>query len=454
MNGSLAKAWVSLGVISLLASGFLAILVTGAKMPGVKHLADVEFIRWCLVVHVNLATLVWFTALPVGVLHLSTRLRGAFSVQLSWTGFLLALVGVLLLFSVPPQEGVRPVLSNYIPVLSHERYILGIAVYLAGIAVGLLTPKFFVDAFPIAKKWPGLREIRFGLFVGSVFLLLAIVSLALSFKELGALPLVSEFRFFELGMWGGGHLIQHASAVFTVCAWILFLSRRLKRPVLDRSELFVVFAWLGLPIFFVPLLLFFDVTSAEYRQGFTSLMQWGIAPPVFFFLVRAWRRLSPRRSDLGNPEMVAFFLSALLLLMGFVFGAFIRGPDMRVPGHYHAGIGAVTLAFMALGHLALTGGTENRWLLRSMWSYGIGQTVFAGGMFLAGAFGMPRKTYGVEHALTHWGQGLGMGLMAVGGMGALLGGILFAIVIIPRLRSTPKIEEGEPCPNLKNSLGC
>ncbi|MBX3039075.1 MAG: hypothetical protein KF789_00035 [Bdellovibrionaceae bacterium] len=436
MNGSLAKAWVSLGVVALLASGLLAILVTGAKMPGVKHLADVEFIRWCLVVHVNLATLVWFTALPVGLLHLSTKVRGTFSTQLSWAGFLLALIGMLLLFSVPPQEGVRPILSNYIPVLSHPRYSIGIAVYLAGIALGLLSPKFFVDSFSIAKRWPGLLEIRFGLFVGSTFIGLAIVTLALAFKDLASVPLISEFRFFELGMWGGGHLIQHASAVFTVCAWVLFLSRRVDQPILSRSELFVVFGWIGLPIFFVPVILFFDVTGGDYRQGFTWLMQWGIAPPIVFFLGRALWRLSPRLSDLKNHEIVAFFLSASLLLMGFVFGAFIRGPDMRVPGHYHASIGAVTLAFMALGYLLLADRAESRWMLKSMWFYGVGQAVFAGGMFLAGSFGMPRKTYGAEHVFTHWGQGLGVAVMAIGGMGALIGGILFAVAIIPRLKST------------------
>lgn len=434
MKGSLTKAWISLGVVSLLISGLLAILVTGAKMPGVKQLVDVEFIRWCLVVHVNLSTLVWFTALPVGLIHFSTRAQGSLAASLSWAGFLLAFVGLFLLFSVPPQEGVRPVLSNYIPVLSHERYYLGIAVYLAGVAVGILSPKTFAGVSRAREKWPGLYEVRFGVFVGAVFLLFAMLAMTIAFSRLSPIGLMTESRFFELGMWGGGHLIQHASAVFTVCCWVFFLSRGRERPILSRSELFTVFAWMGLPIFFVPMILFFDVTGGEYRRGFTLLMQWGIAPPVLLFLVLAVRRLSFRAAVFRNYETVAFLWSALLLITGFVFGAFIRGPDLRVPGHYHASIGAVTLAFMAMSHLALAG-SEGRWMSKSVWFYGIGQTVFASGMFVAGAFGMPRKTYGSEHVFTHWGQGFGIGMMALGGIVALIGGILFAVAIIPWLRS-------------------
>ncbi len=251
-------------------------------------------------------------------------------------------------------------------------------------------------------------------------------------------------------MWGGGHLIQHAAAVFIVCCWVLLLSRQRGRSVFDRRDLFLVFSGMGLPIFFVPLLLFFDVTSNEYRRGFTLLMQWGIAPPVILFLVFVLKRLSLRLSDLKSYEFVAFALSALLIITGFTFGAFIRGPDLRVPGHYHASIGAVTLAFMATSYMVLAP-SVSKWMLRSMWFYGIGQFIFSGGMFLAGVFGTPRKTYGSEHVFTHWGQGLGIGVMAIGGIGALLGGIFFTVAILPHLCSLRfKIKNGELCLNTKS----
>ena len=58
-----------------------------------------------------------------------------------------------------------------------------------------------------------------------------------------------------------------------------------------------------------------------------------------------------------------FIASLLRFLPGFVFaphglaglvdGALIRGSDLRIPGHYHATIGSVTLAYMALTLLLL-----------------------------------------------------------------------------------------------------
>lgn len=436
MNNSFARAWISLACGSFLLSGLLALVVTGAKMPGIKaHIHNVEIIRWCLVVHVNLATLVWFTALPVGLLYLAARTRG-FEGFMPKLGFLTSLAGILLMLSVPPSPETQNILANYIPVLTHPRYYYGIGAYLVGVVISILSPRVFIPTPLLGhSQWPGLDECRFGLMVGACYLLLAVITLATAFYGLRSVELMTTHRTFELGMWGGGHLIQHASVVFLICCWMLLLSHRAGSAILNRTELFGIFVWLGLPIFAVPILLFSDVTSSSYREGFTMLMQWGIAPPVILFLVVVSRRLRFSASILKDASSMAFFFSALLVLLGFVFGALIRGSDMRVPGHYHAGIGAVTLAFMATTFKALAG-RKTRSMLLSVWCYGIGQTLFASGMFVAGSFGMPRKTYGGEHIFTHWGQTLGLGVMAVGGMIALCGGIFFASAIAPRLKLT------------------
>lgn len=455
-------AWILLGVFALLIGGVLAIFVTGAKVPGIKHFVDIEFIRWCLVVHVNLLTLVWFTALPMGLIYFSTQAKNNFAQWLSWIGFLISSVGVVLFFSVPPGKGVQAILSNYIPMINQGRYYFAIALFLFGLVLAILSPKTFNKELLQQKasqqgQWPGLAEIRFGLFIGSVFILFAILTMVLSFRQLIQLfppDLRSEFRFFEIGMWGGGHLIQHASAVFLLCGWVILLSRHLRRPILTRQQLFGIFGFLGLPIFFVPIILYMDVTSLEFHQGFTLLMQWGIAPPILIFLFLAIRRLKFKSSDLRKYEIMAFVLSAILLVLGFIFGALIRGSDMRVPGHYHASIGAVTLTFMIICYVILehlsSGLTSNlspnlprkspsRWILPSIWTYGIGQSIFSGGMFAAGSFGMLRKTYGSEHIYTHWGQKLGIALMGTGGTVAMIGGVLFACAIIPLLSLLKRI---------------
>lgn len=437
MNYSLGRIWMTLATVALLLSGFLALIVTGAKAPMLKeYIANLDLIRWCLVVHVNLATLVWFTALPAGLIHLAIGDRIQESPESKFftrLGFGAAVAGVALMLSVPPSTNTEIILANYIPVLGHPRYFFALALYILGVTLSLLSPWVLRPSPRPATL--GLDEVRFGLAVGSLFFIAGAATLGHAYFNLGQIQLVTSKTYFELGMWGGGHLLQHASATFLLCCWVILLSSETGKPILTRSQLFPYFAALGLPVLAVPALWLFPVNSGEYRAGFTLLMQWGIAPVSLLLLYRLVKAFSFSRESFKSYRVIAFVFSALLLLLGFVFGALIRGADMRVPGHYHAGIGAVTLIFMATALHVLSRGQVNRWMKRMSWTYGCGQIVFAGGMFIAGSFGMGRKTYGAEHILSNWGQKLGFFMMAAGGLVAFTGGLLFALAVIPYLRN-------------------
>jgi hypothetical protein len=126
------------------------------------------------------------------------------------------------------------------------------------------------------------------------------------------------------------------------------------------------------------------------------------------------------------------------MLAGLLFGALIRGSDLRIPGHYHATIGAVTLAYMALTLLLLpaAGGGEafaarrDRALGRVALLYGAGQLSFSAGLMVAGGYGLGRKTYGVEQLVRGPGQQAGLLLVALGGVLALAGGIAWALSLV------------------------
>jgi hypothetical protein len=62
--------------------------------------------------------------------------------------------------------------------------------------------------------------------------------------------------------------------------------------------------------------------------------------------------------------------------------------------------------------------------------YGIGQFAFSLGMFIAGSYGMGRKTYGVEQHLRNTGQTIGMWVMGGGGLVALAGGFTFVVIVL------------------------
>ena len=135
-----------------------------------------------------------------------------------------------------------------------------------------------------------------------------------------------------------------------------------------------------------------------------------------------------RRASLELNELT-FRWSVSLLLVGFLFGSLIRGSDLRIPGHYHASIGAVTIALMAEA-LSLLGGAKAKSSRVVVWLYGVGQLIFSAGLFIGGTYGMGRKTYGMEQHISNHGQTVGFAVMAIGGVFAFSAGALFAVIAI------------------------
>jgi hypothetical protein len=129
-------------------------------------------------------------------------------------------------------------------------------------------------------------------------------------------------------------------------------------------------------------------------------------------------------------------VSAALTGLGFGLGAAIRGSSTMIPAHYHASVGAVTVAFMAAAYvllpvfrLAIPPGWMTRAAVFQPALYGTGMLIFAGGFALAGAHGMGRKMYGAEQAGRGVAETIGLGLMGLGGFVAIAGGLLFLGII-------------------------
>jgi hypothetical protein len=174
-------------------------------------------------------------------------------------------------------------------------------------------------------------------------------------------------------------------------------------------------------------------------------MRWGILPVVSIFLVlclralvRARRTGGARAAPLSDPRIAAFLASTGLTVLGFVLGALIRGSTTMVPAHYHASVGGVTVAFMAVTFLLLDafglrlrGGRFARAALWQPILYGAGMAGFA----LAGAHGMGRKMYGAEQATRGVAESAGLAVMGLGGFVAIAGGLLFLGALVAALWS-------------------
>jgi heme/copper-type cytochrome/quinol oxidase subunit 1 len=203
------------------------------------------------------------------------------------------------------------------------------------------------------------------------------------------------------------------------------------------------FAALLLPWTPAPLFALAGPQNIEGREVFTALMRWAIFPVVAFFLIACVRALvigvregRIGRRDLSDPRLAGFLASAVLTLIGWGLGASIRGSTTMIPAHYHAAIGAVTVAFMAQSYpllaavgVPVTGARSRRLMGLQPALFGIGQSIFALGFAFAGAHGMGRKLYGREQEAKSFEHLLGLGVMGVGGLLAVVAGVLFLVIV-------------------------
>src|SRR5678815_69511 len=158
-----------------------------------------------------------------------------------------------------------------------------------------------------------------------------------------------------------------------------------------------------------------------------------------------------RKAPWGNPVFSSMFIS----LIGFGFLGGISGVMMGteqlnliihntiyVPGHFHATVVVgTTLAFMGLTYFLIPTLFRRELMFPGMakWQpyfFGLGMMSFALFMMGAGTLGVPRRHWDMTfagNALGHEFPGtayLMMGLMAISGLAAILGGIMYLLITV------------------------
>lgn len=428
----ITKGWLTLSVSSLILAGVLALLLVVARMPPFHHLVtDPLFFKRCLIVHVELSLFVWFFSFFA---FLFTQLPTSKPAPHRETiGLSFSVIGVALLVISAGLPNSQPVLCNYLPVIDHPLFHAGLLFFSLGVGVTLLQRKLLPgegESHLPEVMHPGLRS-------AGVALLAAMVTLWASWL---ATPGFLEVEaYFEVLFWGAGHVLQFANVAAMLSVWLLLTTLFCGEAPISRKWSSRLFTLLVLPTLFAPMVAIGGTTAPLYRRFFTSLMQWGIFPVSLIFLglcARAiWRAKKNGRFNAGGMAM-GLYTSMTLTCVGFLLGAMIRGSNTLVPAHYHASIGAVTVAFMAATYVLfqplgfrIPEGFHSRMAKRQPFLFGLGQTVFALGFGLAGAFGMGRKLYGAEQQIRHMGEKIGLIVMGLGGLVAIAGGILFLLIV-------------------------
>lgn len=428
----LARAFLWLGVAALIGSGILAIVLVLARTPGVaSHLALRDIFRAALVVHVDLSVLIWFMAFAGLLWSLNTAPRW---LPLGWLGWGLACLGTLVMTLSPFLPGAQPLLNNYIPVLQQPVFLTGLT--LCGVGFGLTIARSLAcgwrDALTTGRQHP----LKLGVLLSTVAGALAWLAFGWTATHM---PAIDGTAYFEILFWGPGHVLQFQHALLAMVGWLWLASAVGATPHLGSHAASRWFALAALPLLCVPLLyVVWPVGSPDHLQVFARLMEWGhlfllpLMLGVVRVLPRVWR--AP-----ASPARSALLASMLLFCTGGLLAFMIRGVNVVVPAHYHGSIVGVTLAFMGLAYVLLPQlGFATATQRMARWQpyvYGGGQLMHILGLAWSGGYGVQRKVAGTDQVLTTLPEKLGMGMMGLGGLIAVIGGVMFVLVCLRAMTS-------------------
>lgn len=431
----LARGWLWLGLLALIGSGIFSILLVLSRTPFVNQLLPVaDLFRVALVVHVDLSVLVWFIALAGLLWSLNGSAR---RIGWGWAALWLACAGAAAMALSPFIGSGEAVMANYIPVLTRPMFMIGLLTFGAGVA--LLVLRSLVTAPPLGLDFDGRGALRFGLNAAAVATAVALLAFGWSYAVLP--HALSGKAYYEILFWGGGHALQFTWTLLMLVAWLWLASACGARVPLSPRVTLLMFALALASVFVTPYAyLAHDIASVEHRALLTWSMRLGggvAIVPVGLAVLWALRTSRPAGAA-AMPLRAALLASVLLFAAGGVIGIFIAGSNVRIPAHYHGCIVGVTLALMGLvykllpsfGHAA----PQGRLATSQPWLYATGQLMHIVGLVWSGGYGVQRKVAGAGQVLHGTAEVAGMALMGLGGLVAIVGGLLFIVVVLRAMR--------------------
>jgi hypothetical protein len=436
-----AARWFALAVGSLAVAGLSSAALVAGRVPGLGAVLvrDPGLARRSLVVHVNLAMGVWFFSCVAGLFCL---LPGARRVRTAPVAVWLAAAGAAG-FVVPMFfAGATPILSDYVPVLDNRLFLAGLGAFAAGTALNFADRRLLPAAAAAADSDlpPAAQHGVRAAAAAFVVALLTVAGAYVRSRGGGGASGMPPLVYFEELFWGGGHVLQVANTLGMLVSWLVLLHRLTgggpRAAAVPQRLAVALFAALLLPALAGPWL----TLGGHPGFWFTRMMQYGIFPAVSVFLVYAAGAVWRRRASLAaagafrTPAFVGLATSAAMTVAGFVLGGMIGVSNTLIPAHYHANIGAVTVAYMAaLLTLMPRLGAGLAWPRLAAWQpllFAAGQMTFALGLATAGSLGnAARKTYGAEQRLHSTAERVGLAMAGAGGAVALVGGTLFVALV-------------------------
>ena len=472
---ALIKVNAVAAVVSLLVGGILALLVTLTRWPAV-HLLPPDWYYLVLTAHGLDMLVFWIIFFEIAILYFaSSILLGCrlATPKLAWAAFYLMVLGALMNNFAVFRGDSSVMFTSYAPMGAHPTFYLGLILF----AVGALIACFvFFGTLVIGQQertYNGsIPLVTFGAVTAAIIAVFTIAS--------GAIILIPTFMW-SIGLvdhidslmyrtvwWAFGHSSQQINVSAHVAVWyavaaIIFgakpMSEKLSRLAFLLYILFITIASAHHLLTDPGLTSNWKILNTSYAIYLAVLasMVHGLTVPGAIEVAQRQKGFTKglfewlRKAPWGNPVFSGMFMS--LLGFGFLGGisGVILGTEqlnlimhntIYVPGHFHATVViGTTLAFMAVTYFVIPAVFRREVSFPKMaqlqpYVFGIGMTILALFMMGAGTLGVPRRHWDMTFAGNSFGfefpgaAFLMMGLMAIGGILAVIGGAMYLIVVV------------------------
>jgi cytochrome c oxidase subunit 1 len=475
---TLMKVHAVAAALSLLVGGVLALLVTLTRWPAVRLLQPDQFYL-TLTAHGIDMLIFWIIFFEIAVLYFcsSTLLRSRLATpRMAWLGFALMVIGAVVTNVAIFQGGSSVMMTSYAPMPAAPHFYLGLILF----AVGALTGCFvFLGTLVIARAertYEGsIPLVTFGALTACIIAIFTIAS--------GAIILIPTFLWsagyisqidalmYKTVWWAFGHSSQQINVSAHVAVWyaiaaIVFGAKPMSEKV-SRGAFLLYILFLQLASAHHVLTdpgissewKIFNTSYAMYLAVLASMVH-GLTVPGSIEVAQRQKGYNRglfewiRKAPWGNPVFSGMFIS----LVGFGFLGGISGVMMGteqlniiihntvyVPGHFHATVVVgTTLAFMSLTYFLIPVLFRRQMILPGLakWQpylFGIGMSLFSLFMMGAGTLGVSRRHWdmaftGSSMPYVYPGTAyLMMGLMALAGLAAVIGGIIYLLITVGSL---------------------
>jgi cytochrome c oxidase subunit I len=484
---NLIKANAVVATVMLLIGGISAVLILLTRWQAV-HLLDATMFYRMLTIHGMNMLIFFILFFEMAILYFASAVllnSRVAAPKVGWAAFGLMVVGMLMVQYTMFAGKADVLFTSYVPLRADPNFYLGVILFAVG---ALMVTILFFATLVVAKRektYEGsLPLVTYGAMTAAIIAVITLAQGAAIYIPtwLWSMGLMEvDAQVYRLVWWGLGHSSQQINVAAMVSVWYLLGALTVGAVVLNQKVSRLAFV---LYVAFISMaaahhLLVDPGMGPAWKVVNTSYFMYMavLASMIHGFTVPAGIEVGQRlrgygkgmfdwlkRAPWGDPGFSSLAFSIVVFgfvggITGVTFGTeqinIIAHNTLRIPGHFHATVVSGTaMAFMGLTYYLIPLIFRKKvafWPLAKIQPY-----LFAGGMLIfsmamtfAGTFAVPRRHWDITFTNAPFDLQFSptvdmlLGVMALGGLLAAVGGAIYILVTVWSVFFGKPIEEGD-----------